>query len=227
MRVAEGAGAPDTLAANMPSIEGDRALQRLGFFSDAVFAVALTLLVIHIPIPASYVTSDVLHDSLGDVVPELIGFGLSFAVIGLLWLDHHRLFDHLRRRDEGLLWANLAFLLCIAFLPYPAGVLTKHLGAPVAVLFFIGSVVVTTLVWLALGWYASAGSRLVDESTGEDRRHVLRRSLTTPLVFTLSAPLAPVVFEIGGDEFSLAIVVWLLALPAARAAAVRRPASRM
>jgi uncharacterized membrane protein len=206
----------------MRSVEGQRAVERLGFFSDAVFAVALTLLVIHIPIPASYVTSDVLHDTLGDVVPQLIGFGLSFAVVGLLWLDHHQLFDYLRRRDEGLLLANLAFLLCIAFLPYPAGVLTKHLDAPVAVLFFIGSVVVTALVWLGLGWYASAGSRLVDESTGEDRRRVLRRSMTTPLVFALSAPLAPVIFEIGGDAFSLAIVVWIVALPAARIAAVHR-----
>jgi uncharacterized membrane protein len=209
----------------MRSAEGQRAVERLGFFNDAVFAVTLTLLVIHIPIPASYVTSDVLHDSLGDVIPQLIGFGLTFAVIGLLWLDHHRLFDLLRRRDEGLLWANLAFLLCVAFLPYPAGVLTKHLGAPVAVLFFIGSVIVTALVWLALGWYASAGSRLVDQSTDEDRRQVLRRSLSTLVVFAASAPLAPVIFEIGDDDFSLAILVWILALPAARVAAIRRPAS--
>jgi uncharacterized membrane protein len=209
----------------MRSVEGQREVERLGFFSDAVFAVALTLLVIHIPIPASYVTSDVLHDTLGDVVPQLIGFGLSFAVIGLLWVDHHTLFDHLRRRDEGLLWGNLAFLLCIAFLPYPAGVLTKHLGAPVAVLFFIGSVVVTALVWLALRRYASAGSRLVDESTDDDRRQLLRRSLSTPIVLAASAPLAPVIFEIGGDEFSLAIVVWIIALPAARVAAARRAVS--
>ena len=209
----------------MRSVEGQREVERLGFFSDAVFAVALTLLVIHIPIPASYVTSDVLHDTLGDVVPQLIGFGLSFAVIGLLWVDHHTLFDHLRRRDEGLLWGNLAFLLCIAFLPYPAGVLTKHLGAPVAVLFFIGSVVVTALVWLALRRYASAGSRLVDESTDDDRRQLLRRSLSTPVVLAASAPLAPVIFEIGGDEFSLAIVVWIIALPAARVAAARRAVS--
>ena len=209
----------------MRSVEGQREVERLGFFSDAVFAVALTLLVIHIPIPASYVTSDVLHDTLGDVVPQLIGFGLSFAVIGLLWVDHHTLFDHLRRRDEGLLWGNLAFLLCIAFLPYPAGVLTKHLGAPVAVLFFIGSVVVTALVWLALRRYASAGSRLVDESTDDDRRQLLRRSLSTPVVLAASAPLAPVIFEIGGDEFSLAIVVWIIALPAARVAAARRAMS--
>jgi uncharacterized membrane protein len=201
----------------MRPAKGDREVERLAFFSDAVFAVALTLLVIHIPVPASYVTSDVLHDSLGDVVPELIGFGISFAVISVLWVDHHRLFDYLQRRDEGLLWMTLAFLLCIAFLPFPAGVFTKHMGAPVAVLLFAGSVFVTALVWSSLWWLATAGSRLVDDLVDRAaRRQVLERSLGTAATFALSAPAVLVTFHIGEVDLTLAPVIWVVGLVATR-----------
>jgi uncharacterized membrane protein len=193
-------------------------MERLRFFSDAVFAVVLALLVIHIQIPASYVTSDVLHDLLGDVVPELIGFGVSFAMIALLWVDHHRLLDGLRAADEGLLWANVAFLLCVVFLVYPAGVLTKHLGAPVAVLFFAGSMVVTGIVWTGLGWYASRNGGRVDEGVWRAAR--LRGGATVG-VFALSAPLAPVILTIGGDGYSLAVLAWILALAPIRVALLR------
>jgi uncharacterized membrane protein len=193
------------------------AVERLAFFSDAVFAVALTLLVIHIAIPASYVTSDALHDSLGDVVPELIGFGISFAVIGVLWVEHHLFFDYVQRRDEGLLWMNLAFLLCVAFLPFPAGVFTKHTGAPVAVLFFAGSMFVTALVWSSVWWWATAGSKLVDGTMDRRaRRHVLGRSLGTAAVFALSAPLVLVTFHVGEVDLTLASVGWLIGLIATR-----------
>jgi uncharacterized membrane protein len=195
----------------------DIGMDRLRFFSDAVFAVVLALLVIHIQIPATYVTSDVLHDLLGDVVPELIGFAVSFAMIAVLWVDHHRLLGHLRGADEGLLWANVAVLLCVVFLVYPAGVLTKHLGAPVAVLFFAGSMVVTGIVWLGLGWYASRNGA-VDEGVWRGAR--LRGGITVG-VFALSAPLAPVILTIGGDGYSLAVLAWILALAPIRVALLR------
>ena len=198
---------------------------RLSFFSDVVFAIALTLLVIHIPIPASYVTSGVLHDSLGDVVPELVGFGISFVVIAVLWLDHHLLFDYIDRRDEPLLLMNLGVLLCVAFLPFPAGVFTKHMGAPVAVLFFAGSVFVTAIAAAALSWYATRGVESaparVDAAT---RRSLIERPLSTAVVFGLSAPTVLVGFHIGEVELTLAQVLWLCGLVAARIFLVRRAA---
>jgi uncharacterized membrane protein len=207
----------------MGTSDGGRAVERLAFFSDAVFAVVLALLAVHIALPPNYVASGALHDSLGDAIPELVGFGISFAMIGVLWVDHHRLFDYLRRRDEGLLWANLAFLLCVGFLAYPAGVFTKHTGAPVAVLFFAGSLLITALVSALLWWYASRPSGLVDDSVDRGTRlQVLRRPLSTAAILVVSAPTVLVGFSIGELELTLAPIVWILALIAVRLRLMRQ-----
>jgi uncharacterized membrane protein len=203
--------------------EDPSTVARLASFSDIVFGIALTLLVLHVPIPASYVTSDVLHDSLGDVVPELIGYGISFIVIAVLWADHHRLFEHLARRDEPLLWMNLGFLLCVAFLPYPAGVFTKHMGAPVAVLFFAGSLVVTAMAGAVVAWHATRGADLpADRTDGTTRQVLLLRPLSTAAVFAVSMPAVLVGFHVGEVKLTLAQVLWLCGLVAARIFLVRR-----
>jgi uncharacterized membrane protein len=208
----------------MRTSDGGRAVERLGFFSDAVFAVVLALLAIHISIPPTYVASGALHDAIGDAIPELVGFGISFATIGVLWVDHHRLFDYLRRRDEGLLWANLAFLLCVGFLAYPAGLFIKHTGAPVAVLLFIGSLVITALVSALVWRYASGAPGLVDDSVDpETRTRVLRRPLLTAAILVLSAPTVLVGFSIGQLEMTLAPIVWIGGLIAVRLQLMRNP----
>ena len=104
-------------------------------------------------------------------------------------------------------------------LSYPAAVFTKHLGAPVGILFFAGAMTVTGLVWSALWWWVVVRGRLIDESVDPDLgRRVLRRSLSVPVIFALSAPLAPLTFGIHSDRFSLAIVAWIVALPIAQVA---------
>jgi uncharacterized membrane protein len=200
----------------MQAADGGRAVERLGFFSDAVFAVVLVLLAIHVAIAPTYVPSGALHDSLGDAAPELLGFGISFAMIAVLWVDHHRLFDYLRSRNETLLWANVALLLCIAFLPYPAGVFTKHTDAPVAVLFFAGSLMITALVSAALWWYATGSSTLTGEIDRERRLRLVQRPLFTAAIMVVSAPFAVVGLSVGEFDLTLASVVWIVGLIAAR-----------
>lgn len=208
----------------MQAADGGRAVERLGFFSDAVFAVVLVLLGVHIAIAPSYVTSGALHDALGDAAPELIGFGFSFAMIGTLWVDHHRLFDYLRTRDEGFLWANLAFLLCVAFLAYPAGVFTKHTGAPVAALFFAGSLMIAALVLAALWWYASGSPRLTDGLDRATRLRLVARPLLTAAILIVSAPFVLAGFSLGQFELTLASIIWIAGLAAVRIWFLRREA---
>jgi uncharacterized membrane protein len=208
----------------MQAADGGRAVERLGFFSDAVFAVVLVLLAIHVAIAPGYVPSGALHDSLGDAAPELMGFGISFAMISVLWVDHHRLFDYLRARDETLLWANLALLLCVAFLPYPAGVFTKHTDAPVAALFFAGSLLVTALVSAALWWFATGSAQLTGKIDREERLRLLQRPLFTAALLVVSAPLVVVGLSIGEFNLTLASIVWIVGLVAARIWFIRRSA---
>ena len=197
-------------------------MDRLAFFSDAVFAVVLVVLGIHIAIAPSYVTSGALHDALGDAAPELMGFAISIAMLAPLWVDHHRLFDRLRARDEGLLWANFAFLGCVAFLIYPAGVFTKHTGAPVAALFFAGSLLVTALVLAALWWYATGSRSLVDDLDRETRVQLVQRPLATAAIMVVSAPFVVAGFSVGEFPLTLAPLVWIAGLVVTRIWFLRR-----
>jgi uncharacterized membrane protein len=81
-------------------------LERLVFFSDAIFAIAITLLVLDLKLaPDSH--GVIIWDEIG---PKLFAFALSFFVIGIYWLNHHQLFGALRTEDGALRWVNLLFL---------------------------------------------------------------------------------------------------------------------
>lgn len=110
-------------------------LDRLVFFSDAIFAIAITLLVIEIKVPhfpGSY-TEQQLADALLEHVPSYIGFLISFFVIGRFWLGHHRSFAWLSRASERLVWLNLLFLLTIAFMPFPTAIISNFSSSRVGI----------------------------------------------------------------------------------------------
>ena len=90
---------------------------RVVFFSDAVFAIAITQLIVDLQVPeVAHVESG---RQLRDALPQIGGFALSFAVIRLFWMGHHRLFRHIKGLNWSLVLLNVLFLGCIAFLPYP------------------------------------------------------------------------------------------------------------
>ncbi len=119
-------------------------LDRLVFFSDAIFAIAITLLVIevHVPrFPQGY-TDTQLANALLENIPQYIGFLVSFFVIGRFWIGHHRSFGYLARADDRLVWRNLLFLLTIAFMPYPTAVISNFASSRLGVGFYA--------VWLTI-----------------------------------------------------------------------------
>src|SRR5689334_3106587 len=88
-------------------------LDRMIFFSDAVFAIAITILVLEIKIPQiphDQVTNQLLTQSLADLLPKFAGFIVSFFIIGLFWTIHHRLFGYVIDYDNRLIWLNLFYL---------------------------------------------------------------------------------------------------------------------
>ena len=130
---ADGAAQRGRRALNPLSVAGNLEYDRVLFFSDAVFAIAITLLVVDIRVPEvveqrrprSYVNSK----------DKILSFTISFLVIGLFWMGHHRLFRYITALDRSLIFLNLLFLGTIAFLPYPTALLfagnTKSPAAPV------------------------------------------------------------------------------------------------
>jgi uncharacterized membrane protein len=161
----------------MPEAELDLRLHRLLFFSDGVYAIAVTLLAVELILPEATVD---LHgrELLGSLLeswPRVFAFLTSFLFIANFWAAHNVLFHRVRRFDGALMWLALLQLLCVAFLPFPTSVVGEHVSDPVAQLFYLGSLLVTGLAMWALWWYMSSGRRLVDPDLGarEIRRHHL------------------------------------------------------
>lgn len=121
-------------------------LERLTFFSDAVFAIAITLLVIEIRPPAIHGASEkALQEALLGLVPNYVGFVVSFFVIGRFWLGHYRLFGQLARADDRLVLANILLLLGIAFLPFPTAVFSEYVNLRTATFLYAGWLIVLGL----------------------------------------------------------------------------------
>jgi uncharacterized membrane protein len=102
-------------------------LERIVFFSDAVFAIAITLLIIEIKVP------HIDHNApdrdfwlaLAKLTPNFFGYFFSFFVIGAYWVGHHRIYGHIVRWDYGLIWRNILFLMAIGFMPFATAFFTE------------------------------------------------------------------------------------------------------
>jgi uncharacterized membrane protein len=109
---------------------------RLEAFSDGVFAVAITLLILEIHVPGG----EDLWQGLKDEWPSFASFFVSFWVIGIIWVNHHGLIDHLKRTDRAVLYINLLVLMTVVFIPFSTALMAEHLksGADetVAALFY-------------------------------------------------------------------------------------------
>lgn len=101
---------------------------RIEAFSDGVFAIAVTLLILEVKIPA--VGAPHLRVQLLQQWPQYVAFVLSFAFIGIMWINHHRLFNYIRHADNNLLVLNLVLLLGVTIVPFPTAVLATRLGTP-------------------------------------------------------------------------------------------------
>ena len=169
--------------------QDSRTLDRLIFFSDAVFAIAITLLVLELRLPAggeSTTTENLLGSLLGQI-PSVLGYVISFLVIALYWFGHTRMFRAIRGYDDGLFWRNMLYLMCIAFVPFPTSVLGTHPGSQVAVVFYAASMALTGMMEFVLWRYVSDGHRLVDPGVPPGIiRHYTLRTLTAPSVLLVS-----------------------------------------
>jgi uncharacterized membrane protein len=164
-------------------------LERTTAFSDGVFAIAITLLVL--PLTDAEIDGDNVRESLVALTPSMLTFALSFAVIGRYWVLHHRLLDRLAHADGGLMTLNLAYLFCIAFLPFPTSLLGEQGDSIPATLLYAANLIAVSLAALAVWSYASRRRRLVRaDVTAWEIRVRLARTLAPTLALLPSLPLA-------------------------------------
>ena len=159
---------------------------RLHGFSDGVFAVAITLLVLELHVPS--VPANQLVGALLRLWPAYASYVLSFAVVGVYWVAHWNIFHELRRADRNLAWLNIGFLACIAFIPFPANVVGTYGAERTAVMFYGGSLVVTGLMLRVLFVYALRHD-LLDAPPGLARFAAIRQ-LVPPAIYLLGLLIA-------------------------------------
>lgn len=167
-----------------------RGLSRLEAFSDGVFAIAITLLVLSIDVPDG-LGERALARWLANLGPELFSFVLSFLVIGRFWRAHHLLFRQVRGSDDVVLTLNTLFLLSVAFLPVPTAVLGEYGEYPAAYVLYAVSVALCGILLAAIWAYIAHEGRLTaDQEDPRARRWQLARFLAAPVVFLASVPAA-------------------------------------
>ena len=163
---------------------------RLETFADGVFAIAITLLVLAIRLPTP---DEDLVKALIRQLPEFLAYVVSFLTIGIMWVQHHRLFTLIRRSNPTFAMINVVFLMFVAFVPYPTAVLAQRLGNNVnaleATLLYGGTMVAIATMFNAIWRYAAArnGHLLVDLSSDARRAEARGYRYGVPVYLLITA----------------------------------------
>jgi uncharacterized membrane protein len=152
--------------------------QRIEAFSDGVFAIAITLLILEIHVPDNFGhpgQPDNLLAGLLSLWPSYFAYVVSFVVIGIFWANHHYVFNLYKKTDHIFNLLNVLFLMCISFLPLPTAVLGKHMedatNRQTAVEFYALGMLLPVVAWLLCWLYARSGYRLMDPRLDEEFVH--------------------------------------------------------
>ncbi len=191
---------------------------RIEAFSDGVFAIAITLLIIEIGVPhlEDEPPGTTLPQALVGLWPSFLAYVISFLQIGVIWANHHNRFRFIERSDHGLLFLNILFLMCVAFIPFPTALLAEYLegtGAEreTAAIVYAGTLAVTA-VFFTLLWLYAAANRLVDRNLDPSLSQAMtRRYLLGTVAYLLVLLLAFV--NVAASLILIVILALLFVLP--------------
>jgi uncharacterized membrane protein len=171
---------------------------RIEAFSDGVFAIAITLLVIEIGVPHldEEPEGTTLFEALLQQWPFYLGYAISFLQIGVIWANHHNRFRFIVRSDHILLFVNILFLMCVAFIPFTTALLSEYLlgsGAEqtTAGAVYAGTLAITAVFFTLLWLYAAGNYRLVSRNLDPNLlRAMTRRYVLGAVAYLLTFALA-------------------------------------
>jgi uncharacterized membrane protein len=168
--------------------------ERMVFFSDAIFSVAITLMALEIRLPEldPEHAADQIGSALAALIPHIEVYVLTFVVIGVYWLVHHRLFRAIQRFDLPLMWFNLIFLMMIALIPVATNALGTYPELGLTVAFYCITLALVGLTEFALWFYALRKHYFLDFVAPHGALYFALRILTPPVIFLLSLLLIPI-----------------------------------
>jgi uncharacterized membrane protein len=183
---------PETTAepATMPRPEFDHfAMERVVLFSDAVYAIIITLLALDVRLPEQVSSADI-GARLVETLPKLAAYALSFLVVATLWRVHLRRFRYLVGIDSRLISGNMLQLMVTGLLPFSTSVLNAHLGFLAIALYAVNIIAISTIAWLSWFHVRRQPALVRPDLTARVRREDDRRTWITIAVFALSIPIA-------------------------------------
>jgi len=180
--------------------------------SDGVFAIAITLLVLEIALPPVTGGSVDAEERefpglLWTVWPQILTYALTFVIVGVYWISHQRMFEHLVRADTVLAWFNVLFLMSVAFLPIPSKILGEYGALGAAERFYVLSLMLPGLWIVVMWWYSTRRHRLVTKDLDAVViRHRLERYLIAPVVCVLAIGLSYLNSHLAAVSLGLVVV---------------------
>jgi uncharacterized membrane protein len=197
-------------------LKGVPGVERINTLSDGVFAIVITLLVLELRVPEipSQEVQNLLPLVLRETLPKVASHIVSFIVLGIYWVGHHNMFMHIKRHDRVLLWLNILFLMCVASMPFPTGLIVQYGQNEWSVIVYAGTLVATGLSLDLIWWYATTNRRLVNQDMSDDLvAFVHRRVLTAPAIYLAAILLSLVSINAAKLLFLATALLYILPNP--------------
>jgi uncharacterized membrane protein len=160
---------------------------RVVAFSDGVFAIAITLLVLALQVPPNV---DELGRVIEDQLDDLTAYAISFAVVGKFWLSHHRFYRSLERFDGTLMGLNLLYLAWVVLIPFSSELLGKYSEEPVSVIIYACNMAAASATFVVQIIYAYRRGLIREEYRAMEHRYAGPANFLVALVFCASIPVA-------------------------------------
>ena len=188
---------------------------RTEYFSDAIIAIAATLLVVELKPPRSEnLAGATLWDALAHDSPNFVAFAVSFVFIGIAWAAHHDMFRYIRRTNHVLLILNLIFLMAIALQPFSTALIAEHYGKPTemtAALVYYGILLLASLSYNAVWWYAVQGGLVSEDLEPQLLRKLSLEHVAAPVLHVVALVVA--IWSVPLSFIPLGLVYLVFALP--------------
>lgn len=170
---------------------GNLPLTRIEAFSDGVFAIIVTLLVLDLKIPELHEPKNVaeLCQSLMELAPRFFSWLISFIIVCKFWLNHHHILRLAKNATYGMVWLNSIFLMFQSFVPFPTALMGQYPGNPLAVSFFGVVMAFNTLLFIALHAYILRNVMKPDEAD-KQIPHIICKSFIGPAGYLIAAATA-------------------------------------
>jgi len=190
---------------------------RVEAFSDGVFAIAITLLILEIKVPKIdiHMTNSQLFASLLNLWPSYFAFLLSFAAVLIMWINHHGFFKYLKTINSKFLYANGFLLLMVTFIPFPTAVLAEHINSPaanVSAAFYCGAMVLVSVAYNVL-WFTTAYKRaLVKDEISDALIIKIRNAYWVGFFVYLSSFIVSFFYAIAGIVICISFWIFWISL---------------